>query len=80
MNRKEQINNLAADIYSLIRSSAMSRALAELLVDKGYCKASEVAEEIIGILKSVGIDEWRYPVIAEIKKKYTESEKDNDTH
>ena len=38
----------------------------------GYRKADEVAREIIGILKSAGIDEWRYPVIAELKKKYTE--------
>ena len=34
-------------------------------------KVSEVAREIIDILKSAGIDEWRYPVIAELKKKYT---------
>lgn len=38
-------------------------------------KASEVAREIIDILKSAGIDEWRYPVIAELKKKYTEEMK-----
>jgi hypothetical protein len=37
----------------------------------------KVAREIIDILKSAGVDEWRYPVIAELKKKYTEREKDN---
>lgn len=47
---------------------------AKELHNAGYRKASEVAEEIIGMLKSAGIDEWRHPVIAEIKKKYAESE------
>ena len=46
--------------------------IAKCLITKDYRKASEVAEEIVAILKSVGIDEWRYPVIAEIKERYTE--------
>ena len=33
---------------------------------------TEVAREILELLKSAGIDKWRYPVIAEIEKKYTE--------
>ena len=34
----------------------------------------ELAREIIEELKKVMIDEYRYPIIAELKKKYTESE------
>lgn len=48
---------------------------AEALYNAGYRKASDVAREIIDILKSAGIDKWRYPVIAEIEKKYTEGER-----
>ena len=40
----------------------------------GYRKASEVAEEIFAELKKVMIDEYRYPIIAELKKKYIQSE------
>ena len=52
--------------------------IAEHLYNAGYRKAEDVAREMLADLKSVGIDEWRYPIIAELKKKYTESEKDND--
>lgn len=48
---------------------------AKRLYNAGYRKADEVAREIIDILKSVGIDEWRYPVIAELKKMYLEEVK-----
>lgn len=41
MNREEQIKELAGDIYSMIRSDTMSRALASLLYDKGWKKQSE---------------------------------------
>ena len=37
-------------------------------------KASDVAEEIFAELKKVMMDEYRYPIIAELKKKYTEGE------
>lgn len=47
---------------------------APRLVDKGYRRASEVAREILDILKSAGIDKYRYPMIAEIEKKYEEGE------
>lgn len=40
----------------------------------GYRKDSVVAEEIFEELKKVMIDEYRYPVIAELKKKYTNTE------
>ena len=40
--------------------------------DAGYRKASDVAREIFEELKSAGLDEWRYPIIAQLKKKYTE--------
>jgi hypothetical protein len=40
MNREEQIKELAGDIYSMIRSDTMSRALASLLCDKGWKKQS----------------------------------------
>ena len=38
---KEQINELATDIYSMLRVDAMSRALASLLYGKGWRKQSE---------------------------------------
>lgn len=42
---KKQINELAKDIYSMIRSDNMSRALASLLYDKGWRMQREVIEE-----------------------------------
>lgn len=51
-------------------------AISKKLYNAGYRKASDVAEDIIRTLRAAGINEWRYPVIAELKKKY-ESEKDN---
>ena len=50
MGRDKQIEELAKDIYSLTRVNGLSRALATLLHEKGYCKAPEVAEEIFGEL------------------------------
>ena len=46
-------------------------AIANEIYNAGYRKTSDIAREIIDTLKSAGIDEWRYPVIAELKKKYT---------
>lgn len=43
---------------------------AEFLVELGYAKASNVAEDIIQTLRAAGMNEYRYPVISEIKKKY----------
>ena len=48
------------------------RKLEAVLRANGWVKAEEIFEQ----LKSAGLDEWRYPIIAELKKKY-ESEKDN---
>lgn len=45
-------------------------AIATGLTAKGYRKASEVAEEIIAVLRTAGITEARYPVIAKLKMKY----------
>ena len=49
----------------------------ERLYENGWRKASDVAREIIDILNSAGIDRYRYPIIAEIEKKYT-GEKNNE--
>ena len=46
----------------------------EALYDAGYRKSTEVAEDIIRMLRAAGINEWRYPIVADIKKKYTEGE------
>lgn len=71
MTKEKQIEEMA---FELENHTCMSQFQAEIaskmLYALNYRKASEVAEEIIAILKSVGIDEWRYPVIAEIKEKY----------
>ena len=48
--------------------------ICTVLYEAGYRKASEVAKEIFTELKTVMIDEWRYPIIAELKKKYLEGE------
>ena len=40
------------------------------LYNAGYRKASEVAEDIIRMLRAAGINEFRYPIVADIKKKY----------
>lgn len=46
--------------------------IGKALYAKGYRRASDVVEDVIRILRAAGINEWRYPVVAEIKKKYTE--------
>lgn len=69
------------------RHNCGSAIIGTVVYRKGYRKASDVAEDIIRILRAAGINEHRYPVIAEIKKKYIgedtnvttkESEKDDD--
>ena len=47
----------------------------EIAYKNGYERGkTDTAREIIGILKSAGIYEWRYPVIAELKNEYLEGE------
>jgi predicted nucleic-acid-binding protein len=85
MNKDKQIEKMEKDIpakifvYDLRENSANidekhRRIVAELLYNRGYRKASEVVEEVIRILRAAGINEHRYPVVAELKKKYTEGE------
>ena len=64
MSRDNQIEDISEDIFEG-RLEVVDKRSGDKLK-----KASEVAREIIDILKSAGIDEWRYPVIAELKKKY----------
>ena len=45
-NEKKQINALTKDIYSMLRSDAMSRAMASMLYGEGYRKSADVAREI----------------------------------
>lgn len=61
--KKQQVDELATDIYSMLRSDTMSRAMASMLYDKGWKKQSEntpaadvapraeVAREIIAIIE-----------------------------
>ena len=51
----KQIEELASNIYSLLRSDTMSRAMASLLYGEGYCKQSDVANDIITDLQRM----WR---------------------
>ena len=78
---KEQINELATDIYSLLRSDNMSRALASLLYGKGWRKQSEVAREIFEDIKGLYVTKVinngkvlydKTEKFMEVKKKYTE--------
>jgi hypothetical protein len=43
-----------------------------LVENKGYRKASAVAEDIVRMLRAAGINEFRYPIVAKIKEKYME--------
>lgn len=43
---------------------------AEALYNAGYRKQDEVARKIFAELKTVMMDEYRYPIIAELKKEY----------
>jgi hypothetical protein len=80
----EKMAKIIADCEVLLRgdiiwkdedvSDDLALCIARVLNEEGYRKASEVAEDIIRILRAAGINEHRYPVIAAIKKKYTEGE------
>ena len=83
MNKQDQINQLANDIYSLFRSESMSKAMASLLYDKGYRKTSDIARKIFEEIENIAIlngyisvkDFYtEHPLIAELKKKHTEGE------
>jgi hypothetical protein len=50
----------------------MVREDCERLYNQGYRKSQDVAREIIEELEKAGIFAYRYPIIAELKKKYTE--------
>ena len=81
MNRDKQIEEMAKYLHGNFiaydtRWLEDCRSLAISLYDAGYRKSTEVAEDIIRMLRAAGINEWRYPIVADIKKKYTESEKD----
>ena len=61
LNRDKQIEEMASEIHNLIRSTAVSRALASLLYDKGYCKATDVALKVIGEVEAtMGALDRRY--------------------
>ena len=68
-NNKEMLNAL-----SMVFASS-----AEVLYNAGYRKQSEVAREIFAELKKVMIDEYRYPIIAELKKKYEVKEQHEES-
>lgn len=56
--------------------------VAEDIYNAGYRRQDEVAREIFAELKTVMIDEYRYPIIAELKKKYevtNDEEKEKST-
>jgi DNA-directed RNA polymerase subunit F len=80
MSKEKQIDEMAKTVCHLDRTcdecmtsfECKAMMYAKRFYNAGYRKASEVAEDIIRILRAAGINEHRYPVIAEIKKKYTE--------
>ena len=78
MSKQDQINHLTNDILSLFRSESMSKAMASLLYDKGYRRASDIAREIFEEIENAwrGAEYYEDLAIAfaEIKKKYTEGE------
>lgn len=90
MNTDKQIEEMAKDVCPLIEEygscercdaeldieddPCIYKCMAKLFASKGYCKASDVAEDIVRMLRAGGITEWRYPIVADIKKKYLEGE------
>jgi hypothetical protein len=84
MEKEKQIEEMANAYYEAMlkaretlgsMNEGAPKWYAKELYAKGYRKASDVAEDIIRILRAAGINEHRYPVIAKIKKKYTEDVK-----
>ena len=83
MRRDKQIEEMANEIYETLMLEAecplsgMDCAIiADLLVGKGYRKASEVAEEIFAEADKIFMDNClsleSYGAWLELKKKYTE--------
>ena len=70
-------NSKELGIYDCTEEEYFNSTLdCDYYTDKNiYRKASEVAKEMIEELRKVGITESRYPVIAELKKKFTEENK-----
>ena len=83
MTKEKQIDEMARVLKDyttqkhIMASHIILEDYAEQLYNAGYRKASEVAREIFEELEKAGIFAYRYPIIAELKKKYEESEKDN---
>lgn len=83
MNRDKQIKEMT-NVYEDARTKSIETLgsmnegagvwYAKAFYTAGYRKASDVAEDIIRMLRAGGINEWRYPIVADIKKKYTEDE------
>jgi hypothetical protein len=51
--------------------------ITKALYEQGYRRQSDTAREIFAELKTVMIDEYRYPIIEEIKKKYEVTKNDD---
>lgn len=93
MDKVKQIEEMQNTLIKIAKQPIMIEGLAhwsdvitEELYNAGYRKASEVAREIFEEVDEAMIehargnttDHWLFVRIAELKKKYTESEKDND--
>lgn len=88
MTEDKQIEKMARDVCPLTEDygsceacdaeldieddPCLYKCMSKLFISKGYCKASEVAEDIVRMLRAAGINEWRYPIVADIRKKYME--------
>ena len=89
MNREKQIEEMAKITCQMYRRDKEKKCAGvqecdmkclhyqrcEALYNAGYRKTSDIAREIFEELKSAGLSELRYPIIAELKKKYTEEGK-----
>ena len=78
MNRDKQIDEMRFDIADIDGTNGIRIIgyvpLATALCKLGYCKASDVARDIFEEIEKF-ISPYRYPIIAELKKKYTEGER-----
>ena len=69
--KTERVNEMAKDIYSLLRSDNLSRAMAVLLDDKGYIKQREGKWKVIPDEYEICADEF---VCSVCKESFTSSE------
>ena len=86
--RKIDIEKQGCDLYSLLhKAETEEQSLARYLIDCGYCKASDLAEEIFAEIEEMVITEKSNDgcvfyldkvELAELKKKYTEGGKEQD--